>query len=91
MFILPLFIGMNLLEHADNTFSNMVFKGRYTDINAGWYEDVGYQIQIILLIFAFQPLIDLATEYSLLKLWRKYLKGRYYDDEKISATSKRNV
>jgi hypothetical protein len=34
MFILPLFIGMNLLEHAENTLSNTVFKGRYTVLNA---------------------------------------------------------
>lgn len=44
MIILPILIGMNLLEHTDNTLSNMVFKGRYTDFNAGWYDDVGYQI-----------------------------------------------
>ena len=34
MIILPVLIGMNMLEHTDNTLSNMVFKGRFTDINS---------------------------------------------------------
>ena len=51
MIILPVLIGMNMMEHTDSTFSNSVFKGRFTDVNANWYDDVGYQIQVILMIF----------------------------------------
>ena len=51
MMFLPVLIGMNLMEHTDNTFSNMVFKGRYTDINSKWYDDVGYQIEVLLMLF----------------------------------------
>jgi len=44
MIILPLFIGMNLVEFLDiETFENMsIFKGKHTDFGPNWYKDIGY-------------------------------------------------
>lgn len=42
MFLLPLFLGMNWIDHSDNRFSNQIFRGKYTDFSHGWYTDVGF-------------------------------------------------
>ena len=39
---LPVFIGMNMMEHNDSKISEAVFKGKYTDFNGEWYTDVGF-------------------------------------------------
>lgn len=55
MIVLPLIIGMNLIEfydvHSYESFS--IFKGKHTDFGALWYKDIGYQIVIVMLVFAF--------------------------------------
>ena len=53
MIVLPVFIGMNMMEHNDSKISEAVFKGKYTDFNGEWYRDVGYQIIITMIIFSF--------------------------------------
>ena len=42
MIILPLFIGMNIVEHTDTKLSKSLFKGKYTDFNGTWFADVGF-------------------------------------------------
>lgn len=55
MIVLPLIIGMNLIEFYDvHGYENLtIFKGKHTDFGAGWYKDIGYQIVIVMLVFAF--------------------------------------
>jgi hypothetical protein len=55
MIILPLVIGMNLVEFVEiETFSQMsILKGKHTDFGALWYSDIGYQIVFTLIIFSF--------------------------------------
>ena len=91
MIILPVIIGINAMEHADNKLSNQVFKGRYTDFNAAWYADVGYQITITVIIFSLQPMIDIIVENLLLRASRNHMKKYVYNEDNISQTSKRNV
>lgn len=55
MIVLPLIIGMNLIEFYDvHGYESLTFfKGKHTDFGAGWYKDIGYQIVIVMLVFAF--------------------------------------
>lgn len=39
----------------------------------------------------FQPIFDLLFDQAFLKMYRAYQKKKFYNDKKISATSKRNV
>lgn len=43
MIVLPLIIGMNLIEFYDMKFfeSFSLFKGKHTDFGALWYTDIG--------------------------------------------------
>jgi hypothetical protein len=81
MIILPVIIGINAMEHVDNKFSNQVFKGRYTDFNDKWYADVGYQLTITVIIFSFQPMIDVLVENLILRATRNHKRKNIYNEE----------
>ena len=53
MIILPILIGANISEIGDFKFSKKIIKGKYTDFDADWYPDIGRQITITMILFAF--------------------------------------
>ena len=63
MVLLPVMIGMNLVEVSDNRISTSVFRGKYTDFSEAWYPDIGRQLLTTMILFTFQPLIDFLLEY----------------------------
>jgi len=91
MCILPLFLGMNLMEHYDNKITQALFKGKYTDFSSDWYPDVGFGIVITIIIFSFQPLIDFLVEYAIWWLYREYYRAYVYNPRNDSQTYKMNV
>ena len=70
MILLPTLIGLNLVEYQNLGLLSNVFKGKHTDLGAQWYPDIGYQITVTMIIFAFQPLIDFLIEFLVLKIVR---------------------
>jgi hypothetical protein len=64
MIILPLIIGMNLIEFYDNPLVNgtfetfALFRGPHTDFGALWYTDVGRQIVSMMLVFMIRPIFE---------------------------------
>ena len=55
MIVLPLIIGMNLIEFFDNKLFEtfFLFRGKHTDFGGPWYLDIGYQIVVVMIVFAF--------------------------------------
>lgn len=53
MILIPILIGMNLIEVSDNKISSSLFNGKHTDFSGEWYKDIGSQIMILMTIFAF--------------------------------------
>jgi hypothetical protein len=41
MILIPIFIGMNLVEVSNNKISSSIFTGKHTDFTADWYKDIG--------------------------------------------------
>lgn len=91
MIVLPMMIGMNLVEYYDSKYLDTVFRGKHTDFGAGWYKDIGYQIVVVMCVFAFQPILDFITEYLMLRLYRWYFRHFVYNKENVSEQSKLNV
>jgi len=90
MILLPIFIGMNLVEVSDNKISKSIFTGKHTDFEGDWYKDIGQQIMITMTIFAFQPVIDFLVEYLLLRLFRVYYRNAVHSRHR-SEQSKMNI
>ena len=90
MILIPVFIGMNLVEVSDNKLSRSVFTGKHTDFDADWYKDIGYQILILMTIFTFQPIIDFLMEYLVKRLIRFYYRS-FIHNKKKSEQSKMNI
>ena len=45
MVLLPIVIGMNFSEYiTDHRLAHVMYVGKYADLDAGWYTDVGHQI-----------------------------------------------
>lgn len=74
MILIPIFIGMNLVEVSNNKISSSIFTGKHTDFTGDWYKDIGQQIMILMTIFAFQPVIDFITEYIFKRTARFYYR-----------------
>lgn len=41
MILLPIFIGMNLVEADNYKISSSIFTGKHTDFDGDWYKDIG--------------------------------------------------
>lgn len=81
MIILPIMIGMNLVEYHDNTNTGVLSffnSGKHTDFGAEWYPDVGYQMVLTMIIYSFQPYIDMVVEFALMHLFRFYYKKFWF-------------
>lgn len=76
--VLPLLIGANFIEYPDNKFLNSIIRGNNTDFGDYWYEDVGVELVIIMILFVFSPIIDFATEWIELFVHRTYAKNYLY-------------
>jgi len=48
MIVLPIMIGFSSIEYESSFFA-----GKNTDFGATWYNDIGYQIVFVMIIFAF--------------------------------------
>jgi hypothetical protein len=84
MIILPLIIGMNLIEFYDMAFfeSFSLFRGRHTDFGALWYTDVGRQIVSMMLVFMIRPIFEFGIEYATLRLKRWWYKKSVKREDK---------
>ena len=84
MIVLPLIIGMNLIEfYSESTYESLsIFKGKHTDFGGPWYQDIGYQIVVVMIVFAFQPIIDFCTEWLTLRIYRCYYRQTVYNKSK---------
>lgn len=91
MIILPIMIGMNLVEVSDNRISTTVFRGKYTDFSEDWYPDIGRQLLTTMILFTFQPLIDFLIEYLLTLISRAWCRHIRYKNLKRSEQGKLNV
>ena len=91
MVILPVLIGMNVMEHSVGNTSDTMFKGTYADFNGEWYKAVGFQIFLTMIIFSFQPMIDFLVEYVYWKVMRWYNKKYVYKKLNENQTSRSNV
>ncbi len=76
MWLLPILIGLNLEEYGFEEFT-----GSFTDFSENWYIFVGQQIFTTMLIFSFQPLIDLIVEYLSIKIPKLLCKKSSDPDE----------
>jgi len=74
--LLPLLIGANFIEYK---FLTRVFTGRNTDFGEYWYEEVGKEYLITMIIFSFNPLIDFCLEYIEVSLHRWHARKHIYD------------
>lgn len=90
MILIPIFIGMNLVEVSNNKISSSIFTGKHTDFTGDWYKDIGQQIMILMTIFAFQPVIDFITEYIFKRTARFYYRV-FVHNKKRSEQSKMNI
>ena len=88
MILLPIFIGYNSSEYGDTFFGNF-FKGTNTDFGSGWYPDVGYQIVCVMIIFAFQPIIDLIVESTTLNINRWYYRTFVFKTKIVNGHEER--
>ena len=76
--VLPLLIGASFIEYPDSKLLNKVIRGRATDFGDYWYDNVGEQLVIIMIIFALSPIIDFIAEWIELSLHRLYSKHFVY-------------
>ena len=81
MILLPIFIGMSLVEADNYKISSSIFTGKHTDLDGDWYKDIGQQIMLTMTIFAFQPVIDYAVELLILKSYRFYYRNFTYSSK----------
>jgi hypothetical protein len=53
MILLPILIGYNVVEYGEHLdFLSSMFKGKNTDFGSMWYQEIGYQIVIVMIIFS---------------------------------------
>lgn len=83
MILIPIFIGMNLIEVSNNRISSSIFTGKHTDFTGEWYKDIGQMVMILMTIFAFQPVIDFLTEY-IFKRWLRFYYRSFVHNKKRS-------
>ena len=55
-----------------------MFTGKNTDFGKDWYPDVGYQLLVYMLFYVYTPLMTLGTEWTTLKLKRKWMLKYVY-------------
>jgi hypothetical protein len=91
MILLPIFIGMSLVEADNYKISSSIFTGKHTDFDGDWYKDIGQQIMLTMTIFAFQPVIDYAVELLILKSYRFYYRNFTYSSKYKTEQGKMNV
>lgn len=84
MIVLPLVIGMNLVEFFDMAFfeSFSLFRGKHTDFGAIWYTDIGRQIVVMMLIFMIRPIFEFLIEYWVLRITRSLIKKKANECDK---------
>jgi len=88
MIILPIMIGYNSVEYGDTFFGTM-FKGNNTDFGSTWYAEVGFQIVLVMIIFALQPFIDLMVESTILNINRWYYRKYVFKTNIVNGVEER--
>ena len=72
--ILPLLIGANFVEYRDRDFLNKFFTGDNTDFGYKWYQEIGPEYVVTLLVVGFSPALDFVLEYAELSVHRWYAR-----------------
>ena len=79
MLALPNIIGFNFSEHFEDKITGVFAKGKFTDFSAGWYLEVGHQMQVTLFTFTLMPIVMLYVEFMQIKKYRTDLKNTVYN------------
>jgi hypothetical protein len=76
--LLPILIGANFIEYKDKEFLDKTFTGRNTDFGAEWYSEIGVQIVTTMIVFIFEPFIDIVSDYVEIWALRWYHRNFVY-------------